>query len=360
MIDRRELFRDLVRSLGQSVAKKIPNIPPIPKHILNIQMTRNRFLGLTASMFIAAVACRTEQKELPKSEYVLVPEVTPTLTKAEVRNLLDELPQSSYKDFVMRYGYNLFQDNPPKTITLKGENISVSDVRAKDIQSEDIRIYGNASLRVLQETKAYFLREDHKFILLLPYIKGEKTDELPFSAQINYQANLSAFAEGIEPEITFVYPRNGNIPKSEIDNYQRVRHFILAKEAFTVAYLVAYIEETIRHMQIWNLPIRFNDGGQSVELLSQSLLVMGNRLGRFAAITDIAPFLLTAKALQSNKDIIEQMRKDSVNTKALNAITNLDFRSPEEMVRNTINFIINNKDSVQGVGRHVGNLDKLP
>ncbi len=293
--------------------------------------------------------------QLSTNERVTLKEITPNLTKEEVRSLLEKLSPSPYKDFVMRYGYPFFQDVPPKSINLAGVEIMVTDSRVKDGEEKG-EIGGRAAIRTVRQSKVFKLQQDHRFSILLPYMI-EGSDKEVIRAHIDFKANQD-FVQGIEPEITWLSPKSSTIPVSEVDNYKKVRQFTIVKEAFGVAFPVAFMEEVIRDMGVQQMSVYFEDNGRKIEAVSQALIAMLNLNGKFAAISDLGPFILAAKAMQANQPLIDAMRKDPRNITALDAISNIDFGSSSEMVENSIKFILQNKDAVRGAAGHIGNLDQ--
>lgn len=316
---------------------------------------------VTGSGLLAAGCSGNSPREvqlpiLPSPESrVSIKEVTSTLTKAEVRNLLEQLNPSPYKDFIMRYAYPLFQNNPPESITLAGEEIMVSDSRVVDKEEKGV-VQGRASLRITQQGKRFRLQQDHTFGILLPHISEIPGHPL-IKAEIDFRANQD-FAEGIEPEISWVFPKDATIPLSEVNNYNMIRQSAIVKEAFGIGFLIAFMEEMIRTMKTQQMSIYFDDNGQRIEGISQALIVMINLHGKIAAISDLGPFVLAAKAIQSNQALISAMRREPRNIKTLDAISNRDFGNPNEMIGQTIDFILQNKDVVKGAAGHIGDLDQ--
>lgn len=329
----------------------------INEELLLRETSRRGFLQdvLTASL-LASGCSSSPQKETQAQRpdtRVDIKEVTPTLTKVEVRTLLEQLAPGPYKDFVMHYGYALFQDTPPKNITLAGAEIIVADSRVIDKEEQGV-MGGSAALRIIQRGQRFRLQQDHSFSILLPHIL-ETPDSL-IRARIDFDANTD-FAEGIEPQITWVSLKDGRIPLNQVDSYQRVRQFTIVKEAFGIAFLIAYLEEIIVNMNAQKMSIYFNDNGQKIEAVCQALVNIINSNGKFAALSDLTPFVLASKAMQPNQAFIDAMRKDPRNINTLDAISNRDFGSLNEMMGNSIKFILQNKDLVKDAGDPIGNLN---
>lgn len=116
-------------------------------------------IGLLAAGCSGNSPSSPREVQLPSPESrVSIKEVTSTLTKAEVRSLLEQLNPSPYKDFIMRYAYPLYQNNPPESIILAGEEIMVSDSRVIDKEEKGV-MQGRASLRITQKGKRFRLQQ---------------------------------------------------------------------------------------------------------------------------------------------------------------------------------------------------------
>lgn len=345
--------------------EKIPS--PI-ENFLSRKVTRRGFIrdvALTGSALMG-VSCMVGSKPdvqpsksdtslPPTAERIALKEVTPPLTKEEVRNLLEKLPASPYKDFAMRYGYQFFQDNPPKRINLSGVEITVADARVRDSEEQGT-IGGRSTIRTVRQGKILKLQQDHPFSILLPHIV-EGSDKDFIRGNINFAANQD-FVQGIEPEVIWLSPKNSTVPLSEVENYKNTRRSAIIKEAFGAAFMLAYIEEVIKNMQANNMPVSFDENGQKIEAVSQAIVSIINTNGKLAAISDLGPLVLAAKAMQSNSLLIDAMREKTANTEdALNVILNTDFGSPNEMLGNSIKFILQNKDVMKKV-EILGNLDQ--
>ncbi len=308
---------------------------------------------------LAACASDKATKTDPEKRFAFE-EITPTSTKSEVRTLLDNLAPSPYRDFVMRFAYPLLQENPPKYISLGGENIEVADARVKDRESTGTDLRGVFSIRAPQQTRFVNLQDNYELKVPFPHIKQEKDGEPPLGRAIVTDKNIP-FPIGIEPQIGWVYPKRATIPQRQIDNYLKNRQFALIKEAFSLAWGIAYIEEVINSMQRYGIYAYLEENGQRVEIASQSYITILDTKGRLYALSDAAPFDLAVKAIQSDKNLFEYLRSLKEKTKFVDAIAARDFGlTPTEMIRQTIDFTLQNKDIArQAVGNRC-DFEKLP
>lgn len=329
-------------------------------------LCRRDFIGLALSNIVLLTnACR--RNEAPKNvpveptreskNLVSVAENTPPLTKSEVRGLLENLQDNPYKKFVMQYGHPLLADNTPKSIFLAGENIQIADVGVVDVPSPELVFRGTFSMRVNLKTQQRRLISNHLLDVFLPFITPEAQ---PFVARVSFEQN-GFFAEGIEPQISWIYPKSGLIPQDKLETYKKWRKFALIKEGFSLAFAVAYMESVIQQMRMRNMPIHFNEGDTNLEGVSQGLLAIGLQAGRFTAMHDIGPFLLAAKAIQTDGLLLNEVRAHFQNARALDAIKHVDFGvDPKEMVQKTMEYMLQNKELVKGTGALEGDLEKLP
>lgn len=367
MAHRREVLGVGLHQAAIKLGEALPDIPIPDPGVFYRSTSRRKLLtgfGLTSALLMACSTPKDhpQPQVTPEPEqYKKLSEVTPALTKAEVRSLLENLQASPYKDFVMRFGYPFFQDQPPPGIAFGEYKITFWDFRVRDIsRPPEQGIGGGATIRAVLKSTKIILQEDHNFTIILPHIGADQPGESSVQLNSHYRQG-DGLIEGIEPEIRWYYPKDTFIALTDINRYRKQREYTILKEAFTVAFSIAYFSEIINHMHLLGLPVYFDDGGRRIEVLSQSLIQAEHELPRLMAVRDICPFIIAAKAVQSNQALMEEIRSYSENVKTLDAISNLDFGAkPEEMVRKTIEFILQNKEVVRGVGQHVGHLDPFP
>lgn len=298
-----------------------------------MNVTRREILGLISlTEVLAACSSPTQQapikKETPvvKADVVSLDELSPT-TKAELRKTLMELPESTIKQFVLKWGMPFLQETMPNKVEFGTHQIDVYDIRLTTLKSD--RVGGIFELYAQQKSPQIIAAQPGEMQALFPY----ESDGQDVDATINYHAGTE-LASGIDMEITYRYPVGLYIPRFEVSKYLDLRRTVLAKESMTLAYQMVYLALMNKRMDQYNLPKSSMAQGQRVDNLVSALLLGIHRSDRLHGLLDIAPYILTLKAYNSERFNLQSIKFNE---------------NEEEIVGTTMKMILADKETFSNV-----------
>lgn len=296
------------------------------------------------------------------------------LGKQKLSTELDALPDSPIKTLLLGRVKPLYDSNPPKSINYDGLEIKVSNPKVilKTVNTNRVsgfftpRDSSYITLEPLYPTRATRLRIPY-LGLVLDSEKGTipaenlAEDGTPL-VDIEFPTDKVLY-EGFSPVITITTPDPAVIKPEFRQLYRNFERFAYIKEACSALLIDILIEETVKKMHSLGLNItvetRTPSGTEKqAEALIHSLSIINNAQGRFAALIDLAGYLLAYKATEGTDiDDPHNMYPGLAKVRPGMQTINLGISS-QEILYNSFHWALTTDASREFV--HVGNINNIP
>lgn len=299
----------------------------------------------------------------------------PDSGKQKLNDELDKLPDSPIKSFLQTRVKPLYGPNPPKSINYDGQEIKVYNptVILKTINTNSVR--GLVAPRSSSFITPEPLLPTKETQIRIPYLgvvlDSEKAtipagnlakDGTPL-VDIYFPTDKPLY-EGLSPVITITTPDPSFIKPEFRQLYKNFERFTYIKEACSLLLVDILIEETIKKMHGLGLNITMEVKTPSgvrkqAEGLIQSLSIINNTMGRFAASFDLAGYLLAFKATEgteiddpNNIDAGFAKVRPSMQTAVLGT-------SATDILYNCLRWVLSTPEANSQLA-HVGNINNIP
>lgn len=353
LISRREFFRRTTKEvarvggaliLGEALTACSPSTskdsPPV------------KLVSPVAKPISSEVVVKT-QTNLPESTPVTNEFLKP-ITRAEIRNLINNLKEGPSKDFIKSLGLPFFQDILPKTITIGGINMPFYPTQLTTSQ-EPGSTGGRSTIRQLTNLNPEFViikgSPDTKVKALVPYLYGEGETT---SISVPFQDGRK-IVSGIGAYINLNFPKDIPLTRDLVSILPGLRTATLAKEVMGIAINAGMMAS----MRI-EPPFLDNNRGGKIEVLSQTFADLMNQEGKFSTYMDWIPFVLGIKALQDNSLALAAIRSYRDYNSAVGEILRVDFgNQTQNLIPNAARWIRGNLALMNNID-HIGTFDQEP
>lgn len=296
------------------------------------------------------------------------------LGKLKLNTELDNLPDSPIKTLLLSRVKPLYDLNPPKSLNFAGLEVNVSNPKVVLKTVNINRVSGLFTPRDSSFTTPEPLYPTRVTRLRIPYLglvlDSEKAtipaenlaeDGTPL-VDIEFPIDKALY-EGFSPVITITTP-NPSVIKPEFKKlYRNFERFAYIKEACSSLLVDILVEETVKKMHSLGLNItvetRTPSGTEKqAEALIHSLTLINNAQGRFAAVIDLAGYLLAYKATEGTDiDDPSNMYPGLAKVRPGMQTVNLGTSS-KDILYNSFHWALTTDASKELI--HVGNINNIP
>lgn len=295
------------------------------------------------------------------------------LGKQRLNDELDKLPNSAIKSLLLARVKPFYGSSPLKSINYNGQEIKVYNpaVVLKTANTNEVR--GEVTPR------SSFLTSDPLFptretLIRVPYpgivLDSEKAtipagnlakDGTPL-VDVLFPTDRP-FYEGLNPVITITTPDPSFIKPQFRQKYKNLERFVYIKEVCSLLLVDVLIQESVKRMHDLGLNITMEvrtprGAKRPAEALIQSLVIINNTMGRFAASFDLAGYLVAFKATEGT-EIDDPTNMDAGFLKVRPSMqTAVLGTSAKDILYNSLRWVLNTPEANQLA--HVGNINLLP
>ncbi|MBU1000404.1 hypothetical protein KKE78_03355 [Patescibacteria group bacterium] len=299
----------------------------------------------------------------------------PEQGKQRLNDELGQLPDSVVKSLLFARVKPFYEPNPPKSVNYDGLEVKVSEpvVVLKTINTNQVtglfspRDSSFTTLEPLYPTKATLIRLPYIGLVLDSEKSGIPTANLAEDGtpliDIDYPTNIPLY-EGFSPVITITTPDPSFIKPEQRQLYTNFERFAYIKEACSSLLVDILIEESVKKMHGLGLNITMevrtpNGGKRQTEALTQSLSIVNNALGRFAAVIDLAGYLLAFKAIERT-DINDPNNMDAGFARVRPSMQAANLgTSPQDILYKSFYWALTTPEADKQLA-HTGNLNSIP
>lgn len=337
--------------------------------VLYIPATRRQFLrdGLLFLSCLFAAACEEQTPRTPPRPPATAPKLTrlPQIEdgSAKLVEVVESLKPSPIKDFLKERVLRYYQDPKPQFVELAGLKIRVWEARVEIITSNrSDAVLGSFSFRRALTTlpePLYPARPTFSLIPLVGILLESEANQFPEMLRLadgtpyissNFSSQAPIF-EGVSPRIGIDRPDPKLVKEEDRTFYAESEDVVLIKEACNHLLYEIWIEEIIKKMQAEKFPthieVRRRDGSISqAEIVNQALTLLSERRGRLTSLLDLAPYLITFKALEDIA-LEETLLKDPFMGKVFPSTRNLDLgQTPQDILANSLRWVLTTPDAL--------------
>lgn len=297
------------------------------------------------------------------------------LGKQKLNAELDQPPDSPIKTLLLNRVKPLYGPNPPKSLNYAGLEVKVSIPKVILKTENTKRVSGLFTPRDSSYTTPEPLYPTRATRLRIPYLglvlASEKID-IPAEnlaedgtplVDIDFPIDKALY-EGFSPVMTITTPHPSIIKPGSRQLYKNFERFVYIKEACSALLVDILVEETVKKMHSLGLNITLEartPGGtrRQAEALTQSLMIINNAQGRFAAVIDLAGYLLAYKAIEgTDVDDPNNMDPSFARVRPSMKAVNLGI-SPQDILYNSFHWVLTTPAASREFA-HAGNINNIP
>ncbi|MCL5091123.1 MAG: hypothetical protein M1514_03880 [Patescibacteria group bacterium] len=294
--------------------------------------------------------------------------------KKRLNEELDKLPDSIVKSLLFARIKPLFGPNPPEKLNYDGLDIKAANpaVILETVNTNSVS--GHSTFRDISY-KPDPLFPTKKTNIRFPYLGLVSDAEKPVIIPKDYLAKDGTilldivfstdkpFIEGFSHSITVTAPDPSFVKPERRQNITNLERFCYIKEACSLLLIDIFTEETVKKIHELGLNIflgaRTQNKTKQAEVLTQSLAVLSNSLGRFTVAVDLGGYLLAFKAIEGT-DIDNPDNFDPNFVKLMANIRSVTLgTSSQEVLYNSFDWSLNTPEA-SSLLHHLGTLNKIP